>query len=178
LEPIEREGVDFTYSPYDARLQQQVASLYGDLETLTAQVSKLRREAPLKGSEAYISSLRRELEKEEERFQREMDELGAQQTSVQEDKRTARNDGGQATNPLKLDKMREGYYQDMQETYIRGVEELSALAGVGVGKRNMNTATVSTGTSAQDEAGTRRGRSLTEAVGKVQRARTVAMEFE
>ena len=147
----EREGVDFTYAAYDSRLQTQVASLYGELEGLTAQVSRLRREAPRTGAERYVEVLRERLRGEEEEFEREMALLRDSQSSQ------AKGD------VLKLEKQREGYYEDMQVTYVHGVEDLARLTGVGSGKEGV----------AVDQGG-----SLTETVGKVQRARTVAMEFE
>jgi kinetochor protein Mis14/NSL1 len=145
----EREGVDFTYTPYDSRLQQYVASLYGELEALTAQVSKLRREAPRTGAETYAQRLREEMETEEREFEREQQEILEQQGQEQSD------------DVLRLDKVREGYYEDMQATYAQGVGELARLAGV-----------------SKNSDGGGGGGSLTETVGKVQRARTVAMELE
>ncbi len=70
---------------------------------------------------------------------------------------------------LDLDNPRPGYYQDMQATYARGVEELSRLAGVG----NRDS-----GGGGAGQGQGQGGGSLTETVGKVQRARTVALEFE
>ena len=72
----------------------------------------------------------------------------------------------QTEDVLKLNEPRVGYYEDMHATYSRGVEELARLAGVG-------------NKDGGGQAGQGRGGgSLTETVGKVQRARTVAMEFE
>ena len=160
-EPVgEREGVDFTYSPYDSRLQSQVASLYGELEALTAQVSKLRREAPSNGAQRCSEKLREQMQEEEEDFEREMQSLREQQEVEQKGQ-------GKQEDVLRLEKPRQGYHEDMRDTYARGVEDLARLAGVG-------SRYDSAGVSSAGQA----GGSLTETVGKVQRARTVAMEFE
>lgn len=80
------EGVDFTYTPYDARLQTRLADLYGELEALTAQVAKLRREAPKRGADAWVAGLQVEVEAED----------GAWEEVVQGLKReaSAKGDGG------------------------------------------------------------------------------------
>ena len=173
-EETEREGKDFTYTPYDARLQTQVASLYGELEALTAQVSKLRREAPKSGAEAYAEKLNEEIQADEEGWEAEMRELREQQMQDQE-QAGAENIGTeglrqslsqrqrQAQNPLSLSQQRDGYYTDMQATYKQSLAELSRLAGV---------------PKSVSAVGGQAGTSLTETVGKVQRARTVAMEFD
>ncbi|RMZ87562.1 hypothetical protein DV736_g5206, partial [Chaetothyriales sp. CBS 134916] len=46
----ETEGIDYMYTAFDGKLQQRVASLYAEVEALTAQVSRLRREAPARGA--------------------------------------------------------------------------------------------------------------------------------
>ena len=140
----EREGMDFTYTPYDARLQSKVASLYSELEALTAQVSKLRREAPKQGAEGYAEVLRREMGKDEERWVERMEDVKRE---------------GEKERGVELEAMRDGWYEDVKEVYEKGVGELGRIAGLG-------------------QADGQGGGSLTETVGKVQRARTVAMEFE
>ncbi|OAL30404.1 hypothetical protein AYO22_01602 [Fonsecaea multimorphosa] len=152
----ETEGVDFVYSAYDSRLQAQVASLYGELETLTTQVSKLRRTAPAQGAETLAKRLREEMEADDLEFEKRMAKLrGAD---------AAANDDILKLKPL----IREGWFDDVNAMYERGTNELAALAGI-------------KGAQAQgEEADHQRvyGASLTETLGKIQRARTVAMEFE
>lgn len=152
----EREGIDFTYEPYDSRLQSRLAGLYGDLELLTAQVSRLRRTAPAQGANAYAMALRAEIAKDEAEYEAEYESSARNDIS-------SRND---ARNVLGLKPLRDGWQDDVQAVYARGVEELARLAGV---------------KNASEDTGTERwraGSSLTGTVGKVERARTVAMEFE
>ncbi|KAK5446472.1 hypothetical protein LTS15_009811 [Exophiala xenobiotica] len=145
----EREGVDFVYENYDTRLQAKVAGLYGELEALTAQVSKLRRTAPKQGAEQFRDALMAELADDEEQYAVEMAKL-------------RERDEGSRDGKLKLKPLRDGWHEDVQAMYERGTGELAVLAGLPASE----SATGSGGTS------------LTETVGKVQRARTVAMEFE
>ena len=140
----EREGVDFKYTPYDGKLQNKVASLYGELEMLTAQVSKLRREAPKAGAEMYERRLREGIQDDGRKW-------NAMKEKVRKE--------GAAEKGIELDDVRDGWHEDVKSMYEKGMDELVKLAGL-----------------AKDEQG--RGGSLTETVGTVQRARTVAMEFE
>ncbi|KIV82258.1 hypothetical protein PV11_04381 [Exophiala sideris] len=145
----EREGVDFTYDPYDTRLQAKVAGLYGELEALTAQVSKLRRTAPKHGADAYRDALMAELASADADHDAQMMALGE-------------NAGAINNGVLTLKLQREGWRDDVKAVYEHGVSELAVLAGL----------------AAEQDGSTPCGASLTETVGKVQRARTVAMEFE
>lgn len=140
----EREGIDFTYSAYDNRLQQKVASLYGELEGLTAQVSRLRREAPSKSAALYEQALKSELEKDDA----EMLQL-KNQVPIGKDFELTHT-------------QRQNRQEDSKVMYERGLEELSKLAGLG----------------RDNTRGNSHESSLTETVGKVQRARTVVMELE
>lgn len=68
---------------------------------------------------------------------------------------------GEEWKGLELDDMREGWWGDVKGGYERATEELGSLVGV------------------KSQGGeTAQGGSLTETVGRVQRARTVAMEFD
>ncbi|KAK4937539.1 hypothetical protein LTR10_021831 [Elasticomyces elasticus] len=145
----ECEGVDFTYEPYDTRLQAKVARLYGELEALTAQVSKLRRTAPKHGADAYGDALMAELASADA-------DHDAQMMALRE------NAGAMNNGVLTLKLQREGWRDDVKAVYEHGVSELAVLAGL----------------AAEQDGSTPRGASLTETVGKVQRVRTVAMEFE
>ncbi|OAL22700.1 hypothetical protein AYO20_11152 [Fonsecaea nubica] len=150
-EKEEREGVDFVYEPYDSRLQARVAALYGELETLTTQVSNLRRTAPAQGAEMLAKRLKEEMESDDMEFERQITSSGEAH---------AGGDGG----GLKFKPPRDGWFDDVHAMYDRGTSELAALAGVN---------------KAEDAADAQvYGASLTETLGKVQRARTVAMEFE
>ncbi|EXJ88912.1 hypothetical protein A1O3_01976 [Capronia epimyces CBS 606.96] len=151
-EPL--EGIDFVYEAYDTRLQAKVAGLYGELEALTAQVSRLRRTAPKQGAAEYRDSLTAQLAAEEEEFQAQMLELREKGTSI--------SDAG-----LQLKPLREGWHEDVKAMYERATGELVALAGLAASEADSNS-----GPSLYGRA------SLTETVGKVQRARNVAMEFE
>ncbi|KAI1612504.1 hypothetical protein EDD37DRAFT_309830 [Exophiala viscosa] len=145
----EREGIDFTYEPYDTRLQAKVAGLYGELEALTAQVSKLRRAAPKYGADAYSDALMAELASADA-------DHDAQMSALRENAVVADNGG------LALNVQREGWRDDVKAVYEHGVSELAVLAGL----------------AAEQDGLAPRGASLTETMGKVQRARTVAMDFE
>jgi kinetochor protein Mis14/NSL1 len=144
----EREGVDFEYEPYDARLSSKVASLYGELEALTTQVSNLRRTAPGAAAERYNRALLEALEEDQRAFKARKEEMVDR-----------RGEDGRNEGVLKLDDMREGWQEDVAEMYERGLGELRRL-GVHGG-------------SAEEGSG-----SLTETVGKAQRAKVVAMELE
>ncbi|KIW89405.1 uncharacterized protein Z519_10259 [Cladophialophora bantiana CBS 173.52] len=150
-EKEDKEGVDFVYEPYDSQLQAKVAALYGELETLTAQVSKLRRIAPAQGAEMFAKRLMEEMETDNVEFERR---VTAATTRVAE----ARED------VLQLKPQRDGWYDDVHAMYDRGTTELAMLAGVNRAEGD-----------ADHEV---HGASLTETLGKIQRARTVAMEFE
>ncbi|EXJ94715.1 hypothetical protein A1O1_03112 [Capronia coronata CBS 617.96] len=147
----EREGINFVYEAYDTRLQAKVAGLYGELETLTAQVSRLRRTAPKQGADEYRNRLMAQLAEEEEQFQAEMAALRHKAAS------------GSQEGALKLEPpLREGWHDDVKTMFEHATGELMALAGL-----------------AGSEGDIRSGQaSLTETVGKVQRARNVALEFE
>lgn len=148
----EIEGVDFVYEAYDSRLQAKVAGLYGELEALTAQVSQLRRTAPGQGAQEFQQRLTSELCDDDDGFEKQM---AAVRDGARQDE-----DG-----TLKLKPLRDGWHDDVQEMYARGTGELVSLAG-------LRTDETLPGASSQ------RGSSLTEIVGKIQRARTVALELE
>lgn len=152
----ELEGVDFTYEAYDSQLQSKVAGLYGELEALTAQVSRLRRTAPKEGSDAFRGSLASDLEKDDAEFE-------ALMAMIRD--RAAVN---AEQNLLSLKPPRDGWHDDIKTMYERGTSGLAGLAGLRTGGAS-DSAT---------ETLVHPGASLTETVGKVQRARTVAMEFE
>ncbi|KIW69009.1 hypothetical protein PV04_04913 [Phialophora macrospora] len=149
----EKEGVDFSYEAHDTRLQTKVADLYAELESLTVQVGQLRRLAPKQGAEVLGQLSNEIMREEDEEFEREIAKLKHE---------VAENDG---TGALPLNPLPDGWFQDRRAMYERGTNELAALAGL-AGPRE--DASASTGN----------GPSLTETVGRVQRARTVAMEFE
>ena len=153
----EKEGVDFDYEAHDTRLQKTVADMYAELEGLTVQVGQLRRTAPGQGAQSLGQLLSESMETDDNSFEQDMAALN--------DEAADRVTGG----PLQLNSLPEEWFAERKVMYERGMNELSDLAGFGpptMGERS--------------EASTvqRRGASLTETVGKVQRARTVAMEFE
>ncbi|KAJ9603600.1 hypothetical protein H2200_011786 [Cladophialophora chaetospira] len=152
--PREEEGVDFNYEAYDTRLQKQVADMYAELESLTVQVGQLRRTAPGKGADMMRQLLGERMKVEDEQFEKEIDQLRKEAANQEE------------REVLKLKALPDEWFEDRQKMYERGTSELSALAGLaGSGEQNVATAT-------------QHRPSLTETVGRVQRARTVAMEFE
>lgn len=145
LDPSQEiEGIHYTYSAFDPRLQKRLASLHGELESLTAQVSKLRREAPKSSANAYTLQLEAALARDEEEWENEQMRLQ-----------------NQTHTGLELDPMRDGWNEDVSGVYERGVGNLAVLSGV-----------------SQSQEDRRDVKSLTETVGKVQRARNVAGEFE
>ncbi|RMD42364.1 hypothetical protein DV735_g2789, partial [Chaetothyriales sp. CBS 134920] len=147
----EIEGVDYRYAAFDGKLQQRVASLYAEVEALTAQVSRLRREAPTRGAAAYAEAVRGVMDED--------DDLWRRRRQVEDEEEQQQNQVG-----LQLEQVRSGWHEDVQSMYERGVDDLVRLAGL---KR-----------SDGDGRGGSSDASLTETVGKVQRARSVAMEFE
>ncbi|KEF62641.1 uncharacterized protein A1O9_00614 [Exophiala aquamarina CBS 119918] len=150
------EGVDFIYEAYDSQLQSKVAGLYGELEALTAQVSRLRRTAPKEGSDAFQRSLASDMEKDDAEFEAQMAMVRERAGAVVQQ------------NLLSLKPPRDTWHDNVKAMYERGTHGLAALAGLG------------TANPSDSAAGTlvHPGASLTETVGKVQRARTVAIEFE
>ncbi|KAG9790863.1 hypothetical protein KCU88_g1196, partial [Aureobasidium melanogenum] len=152
----EREGIDFVYEPYDTRLQAKVAGLYGELEALTAQVSKLRRVAPKQGATAYADALMARIAEDEAEFEARVAAIRGEKQSVP------------AQWELKPppSTAREGWSDDVKEMYERATGQLASLAGLLTAAKEAESA------SRSEEP------SLTETVGKVQRATTVAMEFE
>lgn len=145
LDPSQEiEGIHYTYSAFDPRLQKRLASLHGELESLTAQVSKLRREAPKSSADAYTAQLEAAIARDEEEWNKEQMRLQ-----------------NQTQTGLELDPTRDGWNEDVRDVYERGVSSLAVLSGV-----------------SQGHEGNRDVKSLTETVGKVQRARNVAGEFE
>ena len=153
---IEIEGIDYTYTPYDPRLSTKLASLYSELESLTSTVSNLRRTNPRSGAENYLSALSNTLEADESVHHTKLQE--AQQIPSQ--------------NLLNTQKIE----ADTPILYERGISELAGLSGL--------VSKTKTATAAEGEAGGRKRKqdnssiSLTETVGKVQRARRVVGELE
>ena len=146
-EPADREheveGIHYTYAAFDPALQKKLASLHGELETLTAQVSKLRRDAPKNAAEAYKKELEDALLADEERWLAEKEALAVDTASG-----------------MQLKPVRDKWNQDAAEMFSLGVTNLAALSGVS--KRD----------------GDQQNSSLTETMGKMRRAATVAQEFE
>ena len=152
-EEQKREGIDFEYEAYDARLSGRVASLYGELEALTTQVSKLRRTAPGLAAERYKVALLEALEEDQRTF---VDDKGRGGEMEMEDGGVESSGRG-----FELDGVRHGWEADVAGMYERGLGELKRLGGHD--------------RSVKEEEGSG---SLTETVGKVQRAKVVAMELE
>ena len=138
----EREGVDFEYEPFDSRLSTKLATLHGELEALTSQVSKLRRTAPAQAAEKYRTALMASLDDDEK-------------THETEKERAGKIEGEEGL--LRLDDIAEGWQEDISAMYEHGLAELRRLGGQGGGEGSG---------------------SLTETVGKVQRAKVVALELE
>ena len=139
----EREGVDFEYEAYDARLSGKVAGLYAELEALTMQVSRLRRTAPGASAERDGRGLVEGLE-----------------ADIRRGGKVGEGEG-EGKGVLKLEGLREGWEEDVGSLWERGLGELRRLGGQGGSG------------SVEDGSG-----SLTETVGKVQRAKIVATELE
>ena len=165
----EIEGVHYTHSTYDSRLQTRLASLYGELESLTAQVSKLRREAPARGAEMMRDTLGTQIADEDEEVEQSTAEIKRGEKQQQDAQQTGMALGN-------VNERREGWYDDVKSGYEEAVGQLARLSGHqlavdGDGDLEMsgNASVPSNGAS---------GGGLTGCVGKVQRARTVAEELE
>jgi kinetochor protein Mis14/NSL1 len=146
----EREGIHFSYEPHDPRLSTKLASLYADLERETLAVSQLRRTAPAEGAKAGGEALLRSIEEDHQR-----------------DDEAKERHAGEGSGGLKLEPVPGGWSEEVAEMYERGLADLRRLGG-GVGSVGAGGALRGGG----------EGGSLTETVGKVQRARDVAMEFD
>ncbi|KAK5105447.1 hypothetical protein LTS08_001724 [Lithohypha guttulata] len=141
----EIEGIHYTYGTFDSKAAKRVQTLYAELETLTTQVSKLRREAPKASADAYAAQLEAAVLADDENWI-------AEQARLQKE----------SHQRLELDPLRDGWNEDVKDVYTRGVHGLAVLSGLSHGEEGSGREMVS----------------LTETVGKVQRARGVAMEFE
>ena len=153
----EKEGVDFNYEAHDTRLQKRVADAYAELEALTVQVGQLRRTAPGQGAQNLGQLLTESVESEDAEFEKEF--------SAIKEEAAAQHDEDRAI--LQIEPPSKEWFTDRREMYERGRNELAALAGLGSGSEE-----------AGDASAVQRGPGLTETVGRLQRARTVAMEFE
>ncbi|KPI44711.1 uncharacterized protein AB675_8260 [Cyphellophora attinorum] len=166
-EHTEIEGIHYTLSPYDSRLQTRLATLYGELESLTAQVSKLRREAPGRSAVQLRESLGGEIEAEERDHEAAM-------VAVKQE-REDEMDGVQQTL-WNLSGRRDGWYEDVKSGYEDAVGQLARLSGHQVGPQNLDGGVAAP--SAMPGGSGVGGGGLTGCVGKVQRAMTVAQELE
>lgn len=109
----EVEGIHYTYAPFDRRLQKRMQALYEEVESLTAQVASLRREAPKSAAQSYISALESALSKDEEMWDLE-------QKRLEDEKPTG----------LSLETMRHDWNQDIRNVYNQGVNDLAILNGI------------------------------------------------
>jgi kinetochor protein Mis14/NSL1 len=154
MEPAgEKEGVDFEYEAYDTRLQLRVADMYREVENLTVQVGQLRRDAPKQGAAAWARLIAETIEQEDTEAEKELHAL--REEAVRRGQEAA----------LQLKPLPDGWFEDRKTLFQMGRNELAALAGLANDAR--------TDTEPMPEVP-----SLTETVGRVQRAKTVAMEFD
>ena len=173
---IEIEGIHYTHAPFDGNLQKRVAALYAEVQSLTTSVAKLRRAAPAKAAERYgenldAALLSDELERPEEHqhHHHHQQQQQEQEQQSQPSHPSNRNAPSESTkNVLTLSPVPQTWNQDVSHTYARGAAELRRLAGAGGGAAANTTDTTGTGTGGDA--------SLTETVGKAQRARTVVAE--
>ena len=158
----EREGIDFEYEAYDSRLSTRVASLYAELESLTTSVSKLRRTAPQKAAAAYNTALMQKIEEETKPVEPNAEDRRKKKRKLSHAHPEADEDiahcASQDEAPLKLEKVDEKWNEDVARIYEVGVSGLRRLGGLD-----------------KSDGG---GCSLTETVGKAQRAKMVAEEIE
>jgi hypothetical protein len=166
-EHTEIEGIHYTLAPYDSRLQTRLATLYGELESLTAQVSKLRREAPGRGAERLRETLGGEIEAEEREYE-------AALVSVKQERDDEMEGVQQSLG--NVSGRREGWYEDVKNGYEDAVSQLARLSGHQVGPRDVDGGITAPTTMPGGPSGG--GGGLTGCVGKVQRAMTVAQELE
>ena len=175
----EIEGIHYTHAPFDANLQKRVAALYAEVQSLTTSVAKLRRAAPATAAERYGESLdaallsdepeRQEEHQQQQQQQQQEQEQEQQSQPSQPSNRNARSES--VKNVLTLAPVPQSWNQDVSRTYTRGAAELRRLAGAGGGAAVNTTDTTGTGRGGDDGDA-----SLTETVGKAQRARTVVAE--
>ncbi|KKY15370.1 putative kinetochore protein [Phaeomoniella chlamydospora] len=179
------------YAPYDPRLTSKLSSLYAELESLTTQVAKLRREAPEKSAETYRQTLENVVAEEEERFKKDIDisynlpsstTVSGKQTSQGEDPDTMDIDASTSTTnpipslPLNLTSVSPEIQLDIQTMYTHGLDELAALT--------CNTTTpipttdIKPSTMADLSTSRQDTKSLTRTMGLVERAGGVVRELE
>ncbi len=174
----EREGTHFRYAAYDPRLSTRLSALYAELERETLAVSQLRRTAPSRGAELRGAELLRVLAAEEGEGDETRRKRVRRSRRSSEDGADAGGEGSQSQSQsqLQLDPLPAGWNDEVREMYERGLAGLKRLAGVDAGGAGAHVkGAVGGGGGAAAAAG---GGSLTETLGKVQRARDVAREFE
>ena len=136
------------YEAYDPRLTSKLSSLYADLENLTTQVAKLRRDAPSTSAQNYSDQLANVMVTDDKTAQ------STAESSVQN-----------VESGLELKHMSEEWQQDIEAMYRHGVDGLASLTG-NAGNTALSAGQQSTKTS------------LTGTVGLVERAGVVARELE
>lgn len=141
LDPADEvEGIHYTFAAYDPRMSKRLQTLHQEVESLTSEVSQLRRTAPKQAADAYAAALEAALKSDEEQWESER---------TRQEKIVG----------LELEPTRDGWNEDLRQTYAHGIDQLAVLSNL-----------------AAEKKGT--GVSLMETAGKVQRARRVAAEFD
>ncbi|KAL9107125.1 MAG: hypothetical protein Q9227_007905 [Pyrenula ochraceoflavens] len=150
----EEEEAVVEYEPFDAKLSAKLASLYGELEGLTGKVAGLRREA-----------VKRAAGRDGEELGRVVEEEGRDVGQAGEEGEEGEREG----QVLKIVGVERGWNEEVGGMYERGLEGLGRLAGL--------TGNNGDGRSSEERE-RERGGSLTETVGRVQRAGNVVREIE
>lgn len=171
----EKETEKVEFEPYDPRLTAKVATLYAESERLSAQVAGLRRRAPREGAEGMGRRVRETVGKEVE---------GAAAPD-EEDGDVAMGNVGDDGEGLTLDGVGvdvgvggDDWQREVEAMYERGLDELAVLSGLHLDLDRGREGRIA-GSGRGRGTGTARSQmSLTETVGKVQRAGAVVGELE
>ena len=111
-------GEEGEYEAYDPRLTAKLAGLYAELEGLTTQVAKLRRDAPSQSASRYHDALQDVIEQEDQAME-----------SVLQRVTTDGNEDDVLNLKVPEGRGREEWQTDVQEMYERGLESLADLTG-------------------------------------------------
>lgn len=155
----EEEEERIEYEPYDPRLTAKVAQLYAETERQSALVAGLRRRAPREGAELMARELAGTVALEAGAVDAAEMEIDGDEVKVEGlDLRPFGAETGHGGG----DADAREWQAEIERMYERGLGELAALAGL----------------NGQGQGGGGGKKSLTETVGRVQRAGVVAREFE
>lgn len=126
LDPADEiEGIHYTYASYDPRISKRLQTLHQEVESLTSEVSQLRRTAPKQAADAYATALEAALKSDEEHWEAEK----SKQEKIM---------------GLELEKTRDGWNEDVRRTFAHGVDQLAVLSNIAAQKQGSGVSLMET----------------------------------